>query len=182
METLPRHFPKRRLRAFPGKVDTGFPKGNATNIESRALPGHSRSDALIYVIGKRSRIATGRRPNCAARRAVPLVHAFANFTEIPTRSHKPRQRAPQTLPSVLPCRRRVFCHRRGRSRPPQVAPWLSVGPSFFSGAYPGLTPNTRLRQAFHDFFGWVPLAFAHRHIDRIAVAAAFRSSSSPAPR
>src|SRR5947208_3532030 len=42
-------------RAFPGKVDTGFPKGNATNIESRALPGHSRSDALIYVIGKRSR-------------------------------------------------------------------------------------------------------------------------------
>ena len=30
------------LRAFPGKVDTGFPKGNATNIESRALPGRLR--------------------------------------------------------------------------------------------------------------------------------------------
>src|SRR5438874_1875658 len=44
-----------RSRAFPGKVDTGFPKGNATNIESRALPGYSRSDALIYAIGKRSR-------------------------------------------------------------------------------------------------------------------------------
>jgi two-component system, sensor histidine kinase len=30
------------IRAFPGKVDTGFPKGNATNIESRALPGHDQ--------------------------------------------------------------------------------------------------------------------------------------------
>jgi hypothetical protein len=28
------------IRAFPGKVDTGFPKGNATNLESRALPLH----------------------------------------------------------------------------------------------------------------------------------------------
>jgi hypothetical protein len=26
--------------AFPGKVDTGFPTGNATNIESRALSDH----------------------------------------------------------------------------------------------------------------------------------------------
>jgi hypothetical protein len=28
------------LRAFPGKADTAFPKGNATNLEFRALSGH----------------------------------------------------------------------------------------------------------------------------------------------
>jgi hypothetical protein len=27
---------------FPGKVDAGFPKGNATSIDSGALSGHGR--------------------------------------------------------------------------------------------------------------------------------------------
>src|SRR5205823_3641618 len=44
--------------AFPGKVDTGFPNGNATNIEARALPGHDRSDFQVNVTRKRS----SRRP------------------------------------------------------------------------------------------------------------------------
>jgi dienelactone hydrolase len=47
-----------RLRAFPGKVDTGFPKGNATTLESRALSGHDPSDLTINLIGKRSRTLT----------------------------------------------------------------------------------------------------------------------------
>src|SRR3984893_7551538 len=42
------------LRAFPGKVDTGFPKENAPSIESRALSGHSPSDFMVSLIGKRS--------------------------------------------------------------------------------------------------------------------------------
>src|ERR1700730_17793940 len=35
------------LRAFPGKVDTGFPIGNATTIESSAYPGQSSSDQSL---------------------------------------------------------------------------------------------------------------------------------------
>jgi Flp pilus assembly protein TadG len=46
-------------RAFPGKVDTGFPKGNATSVESRALSGHSASDFMISLIGTRSRAVIG---------------------------------------------------------------------------------------------------------------------------
>jgi hypothetical protein len=42
------------LRAFPGKVDTGFPIGNATNIESRALSGHDPCNFRVNLIGKRS--------------------------------------------------------------------------------------------------------------------------------
>jgi tRNA(Ile)-lysidine synthase len=41
-------------RAFPGKVDTGFPIGNATNIESRALSGHDTYNSRVNLIGKRS--------------------------------------------------------------------------------------------------------------------------------
>ena len=44
------------LRAFPGKVDTGFPIGNATNIESRALSGHDPCNFRVNLIGKRSRL------------------------------------------------------------------------------------------------------------------------------
>ena len=44
----------RALRAFPGKVDTGFPLGNATNIESRALSGHDPCNFRVNLIGKRS--------------------------------------------------------------------------------------------------------------------------------
>jgi hypothetical protein len=33
---------KTATRAFPGKVDIGFPKRNATNLESRALSGPRR--------------------------------------------------------------------------------------------------------------------------------------------
>jgi hypothetical protein len=36
-------------------VDTGFPKGNATTIESRALSGHDPHDFLANLIGKRSK-------------------------------------------------------------------------------------------------------------------------------
>jgi hypothetical protein len=43
------------FRAFPGKVDTGFPIGNATNIESRALSGHDPCNFRVNLIGKRSR-------------------------------------------------------------------------------------------------------------------------------
>jgi hypothetical protein len=32
-------------------VDTGFPKGNATDIESRALAGHDRCDFVVSVPG-----------------------------------------------------------------------------------------------------------------------------------
>jgi hypothetical protein len=48
------------LRAFPGKVDTGFPIGNATSIESRALSGHDPCNFRVNLIGKRSRGATER--------------------------------------------------------------------------------------------------------------------------
>jgi hypothetical protein len=41
-------------RAFPGKVDTGFPTGNATNIESRALSIHGPSEFVVDLNGKRS--------------------------------------------------------------------------------------------------------------------------------
>src|SRR5205814_9763689 len=41
-------------RAFPGKVDTGFPIGNATNIESRALSDHDPRNFLINL--KRSSV------------------------------------------------------------------------------------------------------------------------------
>ena len=44
----------KRARAFPGKVDTGFPIGNATNIESRALSGHDPCNFRVNLIGKRS--------------------------------------------------------------------------------------------------------------------------------
>jgi hypothetical protein len=43
------------FRAFPGKVDTGFPIGNATNIESRALSGHDPCNFRVNLIGKRSK-------------------------------------------------------------------------------------------------------------------------------
>jgi len=35
-------------------VDTGFPIGNATNIESRALSGHDPCNFRVNLIGKRS--------------------------------------------------------------------------------------------------------------------------------
>jgi hypothetical protein len=35
-------------------VDTGFPKGNATNLESRALSGHGAHDLMVNLTGKRS--------------------------------------------------------------------------------------------------------------------------------
>src|SRR5882724_1116727 len=72
-----RLMPPRRssFRAFPGKVDTGFPKANATNIEPKALPGHSRSDTLIYAIGKRSRIGPriGRSYGAVTGKSPPNV-------------------------------------------------------------------------------------------------------------
>src|SRR6202163_1963545 len=49
----------RRLRVFPGKVDTGFPKGNATTLESRALSGHDQCDFIVNLIGKRSSTSDG---------------------------------------------------------------------------------------------------------------------------
>jgi hypothetical protein len=39
-------------------VDTGFPKGNATTIESRALSGHDPHDFLVNLIGKRSSLGS----------------------------------------------------------------------------------------------------------------------------
>jgi len=48
-------------RAFPGKVDTGFPTGNATSIESRALSSHVSCELLVNVNGKRSRAAKPRK-------------------------------------------------------------------------------------------------------------------------
>src|ERR1700674_4505352 len=45
------------VRAFPGKVDTGFPKGNAKSIESRALSDHGPSDFMVNLNGKRSKRA-----------------------------------------------------------------------------------------------------------------------------
>ena len=47
------------LRAFPGKVDTGFPKGNATNLESRALSSHGASDFMVNLSGKRPSAMNG---------------------------------------------------------------------------------------------------------------------------
>jgi hypothetical protein len=44
-------------------VDTGFPKGNATNIESRALSCHRPCDLRVNLNGKRSR----RDDTCDAR-------------------------------------------------------------------------------------------------------------------
>src|SRR5580704_18813008 len=46
-------------KAFPEKVDPGFPIGNATNIESRALSGHDPCSSTVNLNGKRSR-AGGR--------------------------------------------------------------------------------------------------------------------------
>ena len=40
--------------AFPGKVNTGFPKGNATTLESRALSGYEPSELIVNLNGKRS--------------------------------------------------------------------------------------------------------------------------------
>jgi hypothetical protein len=48
-------------RAFPGKVDTGFPIGNATNIESRALSGHDHCNFQVNPIGKRSSLPQLRK-------------------------------------------------------------------------------------------------------------------------
>src|SRR6202521_1444955 len=42
------------IRAFPGKVDTGFPKGNASNIEARALSRYVPCGLMFNLIGKRS--------------------------------------------------------------------------------------------------------------------------------
>jgi hypothetical protein len=42
------------VRAFPGKVDTGFPIENATNIEPRALSGREPCNFRVNLIGKRS--------------------------------------------------------------------------------------------------------------------------------
>jgi len=52
-------------KAFSGKVDTGFPKENATSVESRALFGHSLSDLMVNPDEKRSRA----RPDGAAAAA-----------------------------------------------------------------------------------------------------------------
>src|SRR6202022_1267144 len=51
--------------AFPGKVDTGFPIGNATNLESRALSGYAACDFMINLTGKCSSL-----PNRQATRSV----------------------------------------------------------------------------------------------------------------
>src|SRR5258705_13337561 len=44
-----RCFPRRffGIRAFPGKVDTGFPSGNATVIESRAPSGIDQTISMV---------------------------------------------------------------------------------------------------------------------------------------
>src|SRR5208337_473699 len=39
------------IRAFLGKVDAGFPKGNATSIESRALSDQGACDFMVNLIG-----------------------------------------------------------------------------------------------------------------------------------
>jgi len=43
-----------RFTAFPGKVDTGFPKGNAANIEAGAMSAHGPGDFMVNLVGKRS--------------------------------------------------------------------------------------------------------------------------------
>jgi hypothetical protein len=45
------------VRAFSGKVDTGFPKENATSIESRAFSATSLRDFRVNLNGKRSSAA-----------------------------------------------------------------------------------------------------------------------------
>jgi hypothetical protein len=42
-------------------VDTGFPKGNATTIESRALSGHDPHDFLVDLIGSLGSPQTAKR-------------------------------------------------------------------------------------------------------------------------
>jgi hypothetical protein len=65
------------LRAFPGKVDTGFPIGNATSIESRALSGHDPCNFRVNLIGKRS----SGRLGWIAQPFFPFSANEANFRE-----------------------------------------------------------------------------------------------------
>jgi tRNA(Ile)-lysidine synthase len=64
-------------RAFPGKVDTGFPVGNATNIESRALSGHDTYNSRVNLIGKRS------WADAAWRSAGPITLDAERFFALP---------------------------------------------------------------------------------------------------
>ena len=59
---------RRRIRAFPGtslppgfdpRVDTGFPKGNATNVDARGLSGHGWRNSMVNLIGRRCRDGAG---------------------------------------------------------------------------------------------------------------------------
>ena len=58
-------------------MDTGFPIGNATNIESRALSGHDPCNFRVNLIGKRSsrKISRAER-NCKP----PLLELYLIFS------------------------------------------------------------------------------------------------------
>jgi hypothetical protein len=67
----------RDVSAFPGKVDTGFPKENATSVESRALSDHAPS-GFVNPTGKRSSIAI--RKHAEAGVAPDIVNVSAAVT------------------------------------------------------------------------------------------------------
>jgi heme a synthase len=65
-----------RTGAFPGKVDTGFPKGNATNLESRALSGHAACDFMVNLTGKCSNVPQRIRIGAIALLVLVLLQIY----------------------------------------------------------------------------------------------------------
>jgi hypothetical protein len=69
----------RAARAFPGKVDTGFPKGNATNIESRALSVYGACSFMVNLNGKRSSgTMRGQSKSLPAKTFMPEIHPLSS--------------------------------------------------------------------------------------------------------
>ncbi len=106
----------------PGKVDAGFPKGNATSIESRALSGHGPSCLMANLIGKRSK--------------VPRLGAFARLLLVAAAA---LGAAPVTAAAPAPSGRAVMAWH------------VTISPSWFdpSTAPPQITPFGML-YAIHD--------------------------------